>query len=731
MPSPPPRENRRRRVPRLNRVRLDYALLTAIVFWNLFSLRAELTPVSFLDDSSMHEQMVRFATRVLGQGRFPLTAWFPYLGLGSPHLLHYQALPAITTGALGLLIGPDTAFRVTLYVLLSLWPVSVYISARVFGVGRSGSGIAAVMSAFVMSQIGVGYEVKAYLWIGFGVWTQLWGSMLLPISWGLTWRAIRGRGGTVLPVVAIAATTAMHYETAYLAVAPLVLWPLVTFQPTAASLRRALIIAAGAVLATAWITIPLVEQSAYAATNEILRGSPLENGYGAVRVLGWLMSGRLLDSGRPPILTAFAGVGLFLALRRLRADETSRALVALLVVCLLLSFGRSTFGALVDLVPGNKDIFFRRFMMGVQLTSLLLAGVGAEHFLRLARRAVRRFADRSPRLAALPVCAFILLGAMLLAPMVSAALRYEDRNARAIATQAIADRTDGDRVDHLLDVARRYGPGRTYAGMSTTWGPSFRVGEVPVFKYLEARDVDEVGYTLRTASLMTDPEFFFDDRNPSDYTLFGIRYLLIPVGGVLPAAHARLLQCDGIYCLWLRPTGSLSHIGLIHGRLVADRTDVGIRSLPLLHSSLPDRGIYLKVVTPDNRSLQSSPAPGVPSKPTGKILQQTDDLGHGLAEAQVSLQSPAVLVLSASYDGGWRAAVDGRPREAIEVAPALPAVSLSAGRHAVSFEYVGSRDYAFIFLLSASALVLCALLDRRTNKCGRRASESPVADRKT
>jgi hypothetical protein len=59
--------------------------------------------------------------------------------------------------------------------------------------------------------------------------------------------------------------------------------------------------------------------------------------------------------------------------------------------------------------------------------------------------------------------------------------------------------------------------------MPSNWGQDFTVGEVPVFKYLESRDVDEAGYTLRTASLMTDPEYHFDDRNPSDYQLFGIR----------------------------------------------------------------------------------------------------------------------------------------------------------------------------------------------------------------
>jgi hypothetical protein len=29
---------------------------------------------------------------------------------------------------------------------------------------------------------------------------------------------------------------------------------------------------------------------------------------------------------------------------------------------------------------------------------------------------------------------------------------------------------------------------------------------------------------------MTDPEYFFDEHNLSDYRLFGIRYLILPVG---------------------------------------------------------------------------------------------------------------------------------------------------------------------------------------------------------
>ncbi len=115
-----------------------WSIVAAAVGWNLASLRALTLGVAYLDDSTMHEQMVRFATARLRAGHLPLTSWFPFLGEGSPQFLHYQSLPAILTGLAGLAVGPDVAFRWSLYLLLSLWPVSVYLAARAFGAGRGG-----------------------------------------------------------------------------------------------------------------------------------------------------------------------------------------------------------------------------------------------------------------------------------------------------------------------------------------------------------------------------------------------------------------------------------------------------------------------------------------------------------------------------------------------------------------------------------------------------------------
>ena len=61
--------------------------------WGLWELRPELRAVPYLDDSSLHQQMVRTAAARISQGHLPLTSWWPYLGLGSPSSCTTRACP--------------------------------------------------------------------------------------------------------------------------------------------------------------------------------------------------------------------------------------------------------------------------------------------------------------------------------------------------------------------------------------------------------------------------------------------------------------------------------------------------------------------------------------------------------------------------------------------------------------------------------------------------------------
>src|SRR5947209_6713160 len=228
------------------------------VAWNLITLRAETLSVSYLDDSSIHAQMVRFATTQLRAGHLPLTSWFPYLGLGSPQFLHYQSLPAMLTGLFGIAVGPGVAFRWSLYLLMSLWPISIYLSGRLFGLTRWGAAAAALFSPFLVSATHIGYEQGAYVWVGYGVWTQLWAMVTLPLAWGLGWRAIRDGRGLFPAVVAVALTAAFHFDTGYLAVLPLLAWPFVAPSRIRDRVGRGALVLAGALLALAWVIVPLL-----------------------------------------------------------------------------------------------------------------------------------------------------------------------------------------------------------------------------------------------------------------------------------------------------------------------------------------------------------------------------------------------------------------------------------------------------------------------------------------
>ena len=96
-------------------------------------------------------------------------------------------------------------------------------------------------------------------------------------------------------VLLTALTVALHFETGYLALSVLLVWPLVAGRPLSGSAAAGCGLLGGSLLTVAWVIVPLVAQRGWAAVNEPLQGTGLVNGYGAGRVLDWLVSGQLLD----------------------------------------------------------------------------------------------------------------------------------------------------------------------------------------------------------------------------------------------------------------------------------------------------------------------------------------------------------------------------------------------------------------------------------------------------
>jgi hypothetical protein len=186
---------------------------------------------------------------------------------------------------------------------------------------------------------------------------------------------------------------------------------------------------------------------------------------------------------------------------------------------------------------------------------------------------------------------------------------------------------------------------------------------------------------------------------------------------------------SGPYSLWTIDGAGYVQAGRIVGEISANRTNVGTRSVPLLGSGLAADGAYLGVKYGSGGG-GDDPLPTVRSQSSaGTVSAENADLDDGEASATVRMRQPGVVVLSASYDPGWTATVNGQQEPIRMVAPALVAVDVPAGTDHVVFRFHGYGDYPALLTLSGLTLAMvavapaCVLYARRR----RDAEEAPRA----
>lgn len=696
------------------------ALVGLTCLFDLVVLRGETSAAPNLNDSSFHLQMVRWASGQIHRGRVPLDGWFPDFSLGSSFFHHYQSLAETLTAyaALATGSGDQTTYLWILYLLLALWPISVYLGARLLDWDRWTAAAAAAVSPLIVSAPGYGYEHASYIWRGYGVYSQLWAMWLLPIAWGLTWRAVARGSRYAAAAAALALTIACHFITGYLAILTVGVWVIVVGAGFFRRVGRAALVTGGSLLVAAWVLVPLVRDTKWTTQSAYYTGSIFNDSYGARKVLGWLVTGKLFDNGRFPVITVLVLVGALVCLARARAEMRARALVGAFTLSLLLFFGRPTLGPLLKLLPGFGDVQIHRFIMGVHLAGILLAGVGLAWLLRTAstwgaRLAAGRLALGRYAVVATPVL-LVVACVGVLAPAWTAQASYDRHGAVLIRAQQAADATDGLAIDRLVAIVKARHDGRVYAGLRANWGHDYTVGYVPVYAWLADRDVDAIGFTFRTiASLSTDVEAAFDETNLAQYEMLNVKYLLLP-SSHQPPVPARLLATSGGNRLWEVQTTGYSQVVDRAAAVTANRTDLEQATRDFRSSSLASRGIYPGVAFAGAPAPAPTFAGAAPAAaPAGTVVAQSQTLQDGIAAATVEANRPAVVLLKASYDPRWTATVDGFPESAVMMAPSLVGVEVPVGRHVVQFRYAPYGDYPLLLAIGALALLGLAFFPRR------------------
>ena len=691
---------------------LPWALVAGACVYGLVMLQSELTIVQPPNDEALHFEMVRWAAGQLNQGRVPFDGWFPYLNLGLPQFSHYQSLPHLITAYLSLPFGTDATERWVAYLLLALFPLSVFIGARLLGWSPWPAALSAFVSPLLVSVIGYGYEHDSYVWLGSGLWSQEWGMVMLPIAWGLSWRAV-DRGGRLVyaaAALALALTIAVHFMTGYLALLSVAPFIVARRTQLLRRLARGAVIFAGAALIALWVVFPLLTNAAFASRSVFDQNTFWYDSYGAPQVIGWLFTGQIFDANRLPVVSILVLAGAIVCAFRWRRDARCRALLLLFLLSFILFSGRPTFGLLIDLLPGSSDMQLFRYILGIHLAGILLAGVALAWLGGQALRAAHCWLPRVR--VALPSVALTgvltLIAIAITSPAWLDRIAYNQNDAAWISTQVLSDRSDGADLDVLINDIKAAGGGRTYAGLPNNWGKQYLIGGMTAYTYLTNRDVDEVGNLLRVFSLTQDNEAYFDDTDPAQYQLYNVRFVLMP-DGMKPSVAATLIASSGRHRLW--QVGTTGYLQLVDtaGSVIADRSSMSTEMQPVLRSAAFHAG-FLPTVAFDGSDapLPTAVSSTVPMPPIGSgsdLLIQPED---GYFAARMTATRTAAVVLKATYDPGWRVTVDGVDASTYMVVPGFVATTIAAGTHTVVFQYVPHGYYPL--LLAAGGVTLLALV---------------------
>jgi hypothetical protein len=716
----PARTRRSRRLGPIGRLRAriahpDWAglaplLLVAIaVGFNLYVLRGELQRVTDLNDTSVHISMVRWAEHRLSSGSLVFDGWYPRLALGFPQFHHYQSLPHILGGAIATVVGAERTVTWSYYLLLSLWPLCIYLTVRLFRFGRWTAGCTGLLAPLMVSVTGYGYEHGSYVWRGNGVWSQLFGMWLFPIALALSWRAVSRGKGYAVAALFLGLTIACHFLTGYVAILSLGVWILIYPPEILRRIGRAAIVGIGGALTAAWVIVPLLSDSRWSARTEYNVGTFWTDSHGGRQVAEWLFTGQLFDWGRWPVFSVLLAVGAVVCAAKFLRDERARAILAFTVLGVLLFSGRDTIGFALDVLPGGKDLLLHRFIIPVHLGGLLLAGIGSSW---LVQGAYARISAWRPRLWHVAIgFALLLVGLVVLIPAFREREHFDAVGAEWINEQRVVDATSGRDFHALAEQAAALGGARVYAG-SASAGSEVNIGQVPGYVHLLEDDVDAVGFTLRTLSLSNDVETRFDEGNLEHFDLYNVGYIILPAAA-RPIVPASRIETRGNWTLWSVQTGGYLDVVDTTPAIIANRTNLGQRVQDFLASSAPGDGLIPVVAFEGERSARpTASADDPPDGSPGRMTIQYEQPEDGVFGGTVDANRRAVVMLKATYHPRWTVTVDGRKAKTEMLAPSFVGVAVPAGEHVVEFRYEPYPNYWLLFLVGALTLILLAVVPR-------------------
>lgn len=676
-------------------------------------------------------------------------------------------------------------YHVIIYLLLCILPLSLFLAFRIMGLPWITGGFAALLASQISTDGLYGIDPSSFLWRGWGLSSQLFALIWFPLAIATCIRSLseekKSRGYriyTILSVFFLLTTTMGHLGIgmmAFMSIAVICMTP--TFmgiigqgkwKETAGRIwtgfKQTCIICLPVLILLSYWILPTVTDGVY---HNISVWDPVWkfNSFGVTEVMTKFVNGEVFDFGRLPIFTLLVIVGIFVCF--LKRSDNKRQIIQtfpfLFVFFLLLFFGNTTWGSLMNLIPGMADFHQHRFIVALHLSGLFLAPIGLTwvccSLAQLIASVWKQASHRTLPMHLSECIAFVIVVMAAGFTLFPQTIRYAAYNDTLITEANRSYETNADDIRSLrttLQTLEKTDPGRVFA-LRGTEGKNFQVASISAwYMYLSTYGIPTVLWLPETWSLNADTEQFFSEDNASHYALYNIRYVVAPPDKkpqtfwhlIKETASWKLYtvaddtkeKTQGYVSIGTSPSvvtsGKQSFINLIHLWIQSDYPEQqlypqlvmrGKLTTTLPHFSMTDEVTY---TTPDAvvRNLFAQPPvyiapfqtadtdtqqkPGSEQIPMS-IISQSDDTDM-VFSANVRVEKPCptcIVVLKETYHPSWQVTVNGKKVKPIDVFPSYIAVRLEdPGTYTIVFSY-GSSVMKLSLIIGAMLFsIMCFFL---------------------
>ena len=761
-------------------------LLGTIVF-NLYIYRSENTILADPNDNIFQYSLIYRTNWVWENYGCPFSlSCFPNLidhnvttwAEGYPLPLYYPHIPQIlTVASYHLLVSPLASifnpqyslfqyYTLTKYLLLSFFPLSIFIALLIAGFNP----VLGAVTSFFVSQFSTdglyGIDPTSFLWRGYGLTSQLYGMIFFPIAIALTYRALKQINKTgdadgvsrlggrtrfawiILAGLGMTATTTGHLGMGVQALLLSSVFIFFDLTPRLIAKRIQALFAIGAItvgLLSYWI-IPAMLYDHY-HINSFWDPIWKFNSYGAYEVIRQLVAGEIFDWKRIPVITFLVIAGFFIAL----TSPGTAPLGFAFILAIFFYFGRTTWGGLIDLIPGMNGYHLHRFIVAVQFAGVFLIplAIGSIYkLLNVMLNSVQHLLNHFPKTLklvqgnkktsltiskiTLPIV-FILLIISLAYYTSLQTIEYSKPNDKWISEANTAYRYDEKNFRDLVAYLTTQPNSRIYAGRPGNWGKNFRLGSTQMYMMLGIYGFDMSQFLPETWSPLSENEQNFDERTGMDYDLLNIGHVVAtknenfspevtpekkfgpfevfksPTSGWFDIVTVPMLvetkKTDfiNIVHLWHR---SYSRLWKMHPLISVDRNPkIPSRTTRIIKMTDPanyeEEGIKKNIFS-------DFPLVFPDATPSGKIISEKVEKQTYTGIVDVPNNCKQCFVMfKMSYHPDWRLKVDGQEAPKFAVFPFYLAAEITPGRHTVEFTY--KPNMLKVILLFTTPLVVLIL----------------------